>query len=242
MRSTAYEGVVGARITSVATEFVGDPSWVWGLASRDDDVRREALARHQALIKAAADALRWSNDVWARAGTPAPSEPHLAAEMDQARAAFRYHHGQTIMELTASAWGEDQELRDRHAPFVLLYLVWEGRYPDEWGAPASRLWSAWGRKASLLRALARGGVPETIRPRMTDLLTDVLRRRYRCKDWMYARLVRHIADDRFHERMRSLLADDDPNVRLRAEFLLHVAEHPQRQVRRTTWGRWLAAR
>ncbi|WP_053723333.1 hypothetical protein [Saccharothrix sp. NRRL B-16348] len=223
-------------------EFVGDPSWVWGLVSSDDAVRRQALARHQASIKAAAEALRWSNDVWARAGTPAPSEPHLAAEMDQARAAFRHHYGQTIMELTAPVWGDDRELRDRHAPFVLLYLDWEGRYPDDWGAPASRLWSAWGRKAVLLRALDKRGVPEAIRPGMTDLVADVVRRRYRCKDWLYARLVRHIADDRFDERMRALLVDDDPDVRLRAEFLLHVAAHPKPYVRQTTWGRWLAAR
>ncbi|WP_033442019.1 hypothetical protein [Saccharothrix sp. NRRL B-16314] len=223
----------------MAADSVEDPSWVWDLVARDEDVRRRALARHQASVKAAADALRWSNDVWARAGTPAPAEPRLAAEMDRARAAFRRHYGRTVMELTSPVWGADRELRERHAPFVLLYLDWEGRYPDDWGARASYLWSPWGRKQVLLRALEKGGVPETIRPRMTDLVTDVLRRPYRCKDWLYARLVRHIADDRFRERMRSLSEDPDPVVRRRAEFLLHVAEHPQPKVRQTTWGRWL---
>ncbi len=223
----------------MTTEFVGDPSWVWGLASRDDDVRRKALERHRALVEAAVRALHWSNDVWRRAGTPAPSEPHLAAEMDQARAAFRHHRGQTIFELTGSLHDDDPDLRERHAQFVLLYLVWEGRYPDDWRAPANNLWSPWGRKESLLRALGRDGVPEAIRSRMTDLITDVVRRPYRCKDWMYAVLVRHVADERFHERMRSLLEDDDPVVRLRAQFLLHVAAHPEVGVKRTSWRRWL---
>lgn len=226
----------------MATEFVGDTSWVWGLASRDDDVRRSALERHRTMVEAAAGALHWSNDVWRRAGTPAPGEPHLAAEMDQARAAFRYHRGQTIFELADSLYGDDSDLRERHAPFVLLYLVWEGRYPDDWRASANNLWSPWSRKESLLHALAKDGVPRAIRPQVTDLITDVVRRRHRCKDWMYAGLVRHIADERFHERMRSLLEDDDPVVRLRAEFLLHVAAHPELRLRRTTWARWLAAR
>ncbi|MFE9746373.1 hypothetical protein ACFYOT_15830 [Saccharothrix saharensis] len=226
----------------MATEFVGDPAWVWGLASRDDDVRGRALARHRELVEHARQALRWSNDVWARAGSPAPDQPHLAAEMDQAQAAFRYHRGQTIFGLTASLWDDDHEVRERHAPFVLLYLAWEGRYPDDWRADDNNLWSAWGRKESLLRTLAADGVPSTIRPQMTDLITDVVRRRYRCKDWMYAGLVRHVADDRFHERMRGLLGDDDPVVRLRAEFLLHVAAHPEAKVKRTTWRRWPAGR
>ena len=225
----------------MATEFVGDPSWVWGLASRDDAVRRQALQRHRALVEAAGQALNWSNDVWRRAGTPAPDEPHLAAEMDQARAAFRYHLGQTLFELTGSLHGDDPDLRERHAPFVLLYLAWEGRYPDDWRAPDNNLWSPWGRKESLLRAMGRDGVPESIRPQLTDLVTDVVRRRYRCKDWMYAGLVRHIADDGFHERMRGLSEDDDPVVRLRAEFLRHVAAHPEAPVKRVSWRRWLDA-
>lgn len=226
----------------MASRFVGDPSWVLGLASPDDDVRHRALARHQALIEGATRALYWSNDVWARAGTPVPSVPHLAAEMDQARAAFDHHRGRTIFALVDSLYDDDREVRERYAPFVLFYLRWEGQYPDDWRAEANNMWSAWGRKESVLRALDEDGVPEAIRPGMTDLLTDVVRRRHRCKDWVYAGLVRHVADERFHERMRSLMEDDDPVVRLRAEFLLHMARQPKPRVRRTTWRQWLASR
>ncbi|MFD1147953.1 hypothetical protein [Saccharothrix hoggarensis] len=223
----------------MATELVGDPAWVRGLVSRDDDVRREALDRHRELVKAAVDARHWSNDVLRRAGHVWPTEPHLAAEMDQALASRRYHRGQTIFELVGSLWDDDPEVRERYAPFVLLYLVWEGRYPDDWRAPGNNLLSPWGRKESVLRSLARDGVPESIRPQMPDLITDVVRRRYRCKDWMYAGLVRHVADDRFHERVRALAEDGDPVVRLRAEFLRHVAAHPGVRVKRVSWRRWL---
>ncbi len=224
----------------VTSEFAGDPSWVFGLASADDRVRARALTRHRRVVALALDAIHWSNRVWARAGTPAPAEPHLAAEMDQARSAFRHHHGQTVFALADRLWDEDPRVRERHAPFALLYLVWERRHPDDWRAPASNLWSPWGRKELVLRRLAGHGVPQAIRPQLTDLLTDVLRGPYRCKDWWYARLVHRIRDDRFDERMRGLLTDDNPLVRLRAEFLRHVADHPEPRVTRATWHRWLA--
>ncbi|WP_367131832.1 hypothetical protein [Saccharothrix sp. HUAS TT1] len=223
----------------MASEFVGDPSWVRGLVSCDDNVRRNALERHRALIEGATSALRWSNDVWRRAGRPAPDEPHLSAEWDQATASHRYHVGQTIFGLVDSLWDDDSEVRERHAPFVLFYLVWEGRYPDDWRAPENNMWSAWGRKEVILRRMGEAGVPEAIRPQLTDLITDVVRRRHRCKDWMYAGLVRHLGE-RVRDRMRELLDDGDPLVRLRAEFLLHVAAHPGVKVSRKSWQRWLA--
>ncbi|MBB5867018.1 hypothetical protein F4553_000397 [Allocatelliglobosispora scoriae] len=117
--------------------------WTYDLISPDEAVRRRALARHQALLAAAAEALHWSNRVWAQAGTPAPAEPHLAAEMDQARADRRWHEGQTI-------FGAHDAFFDRwtgpayplpYAPYVALYLRWEMEHPDEWGARESNRWS-----------------------------------------------------------------------------------------------------
>jgi hypothetical protein len=207
--------------------------------SRDDGIRRNALERHRSSIEEAFDGLRRMNDIRARTGSFAPAEPHLAAEMDQARAAFRYNGNQTLFGLLDSLWDDDQEVRERYAPFVLLYLVWEGRCPDDWREPANNMWSAWGRKESVLHALAKRGVPAAIRPQVTDLVVDVVRRRYRCKDWMYAGLVRHVGDEWFHERVRGLLLDDEPVVRQRAEFLLHVAAHAEVRVTRKSWRWWL---
>ncbi|WP_330275280.1 hypothetical protein OG205_06270 [Lentzea sp. NBC_00516] len=75
-----------------------------------------------------------------------------------------------------------------------------------------------------------------------ELLLDVLHRPYRCKDWMYALLVRHVDDADFRDRLASLAGADDPLVRLRVQFLLHLADHPEQGITRKTWGRWLESR
>jgi hypothetical protein len=222
------------------SEFIGDPSWVFELVSTDDRVRGRALARHQSLITAASEANRWVNRVWAQAGTPAPEQPRLAAEMAQARAAHRHYLGQTIFELVGRLWDENPEIREQHAPFALLYLTWERRHPAEWHARASNAWSPWSRKEGVLRNLAKHGIPDVIMPRLTDLVVDVVRHPYRCKDWLYAPLIRRLRTGEFDQRLRDLHAAADPMVRSRAEFLRYVADNPALKVTRRTFARWLA--
>jgi hypothetical protein len=101
------------------------------------------------------------------------------------------------------------------------------------------MWSPWGTKEDLLRALGRNGVPEEVRPQVTDLIVAALQRPYRCKDWGYARLVRHVSDAQFISRIETLLDADDPLIRLRAQFILHVVEHPAHNITRMSWERWL---
>jgi hypothetical protein len=111
--------------------------WVFDLIARDDLVRRRALVRHQALLTAASEANHWSNRVWAEAGTPTPVELHLAAEMDQARAAYHWHCQQTIFGQIDAFWSAERAdlvARSMYAPFAVLYLQWEARYPQEWGS------------------------------------------------------------------------------------------------------------
>ncbi|MFI6760033.1 hypothetical protein ACIBF5_12935 [Micromonospora sp. NPDC050417] len=221
----------------------GNQSWVFDLTASDNVLRHRALTRHQALLAAASEALHWSNRVWEQAGTPAPTEPHLAAEMDQARAEFRWHRERTILG-PISAFFEsersDSVARLLYAPYLVLYLRWEADYPQEWSAPGSWMWSPWGTKEVLLRELDRGGVPEQVRRQIGDLIVSALERPYRCKDWMYGRLVRHVLDVPFVSRVEALLDAEDPLVRLRAQFILHVARHPQRAVKRVSWQHWLS--
>lgn len=219
---------------------MGGKSWVFDLIATDEAVRRRALARHQASIAAAAEALRWSNAVWAQAGTPAPTEPRLSAEMDQARAAQRWHTDQTIFGLVSGFYSNDPVVKEIHAPFAVLYLLWERRYPDEWRPDASNMWSPWGRKEDLLDAMVRRGVPDDVKPALTDLFIEVLQSPYRCKDWMYAGLVRHLHDERFTARIAALADAKDPLTRLRAQFILWVAALPEPRVTRNTWRMWLA--
>lgn len=109
-------------------------------------VVQPALMRHQALAARSAGGLHWSNQVWMQAGVPVPEEPHVAAEMDQARADHRWHRSQTIFGyldafFAADPW--DIAVRTMYWPFVTLYLQWETLYPGDWCSPDSNLWSPW---------------------------------------------------------------------------------------------------
>ncbi|MET9224485.1 hypothetical protein [Lentzea sp. NPDC003310] len=117
---------------------------------------------------------------------------------------------------------------------VALYLRWETRFPDEWRH--SDVCSAWTRKGALLTHLGKHGAPPEARREAADLLLDVLHRPYRCKDWMFARLVRHV-DCR--DRLAGLADADDLTVRLRARFLLDLADRPGLNITRKTWPAWL---
>ncbi len=221
----------------------GDYSWTSDLIAPDDEVRHRALRRQQALVATAAEALRRYNGVWAQAGTPAPSEPHLVAQMDQARADFGWHRDQSLegpVEAFCLSGPGDPAAELLYAPYAVLSLQWETSYPSEWGARESWMWSPWTGKEVLLRRLDRGGVPDPVRSQVADLVLAAVRRPYRCKDWMYAPLVRHIRDDAFVSRLDAMLDADDPLVRLRARFVGQVAAHPQRRVKRVSWRRWLA--
>jgi len=217
-------------------------SWAFDLIAPDDAVRARALARHQALVEGSGAALRWTNRVWREAGTPLPTQPHLAAEMDQARADQRWHHDQTLfghLDRFLDADLEDEVAHALYGPFVVLYLRWEACHPAEWRSPASDLWSPWSRKEVVLRRLGRFGVPEGMRPDVANLVITALHRQYRCKDWMYAQLVPHVADSGFRARVSALLHAPDPVIGLRARFVLDIADQPERRVTRATWRRWL---
>lgn len=225
-------------------EFTGPDvgAWVFDLIASDDLVRHRALTRHRELVARSLNALHWSNRVWMQAGTPAPEQPHLAAEMDQARADQRWHHGQTIfgyLDAFLDADPRDTAIRAMYWPFVVLYLRWEACYPDEWRSRYSSPCSPWTFKEVVLGALGRHGVPEEMRPNAADLIITAIQRPYRCKDWMYALMVRHVADMEFHDRVTALTRADDPFARLRAQFVIDLVRYPERKITRKTWRRWL---
>ncbi|WP_410812184.1 hypothetical protein [Micromonospora sp. 067-2] len=222
----------------------GDYSWLFDLVAIDPVTRHHALARHQALIAAASDALHRSNGLWAAHYRSRSSQTRLAAAVDQARADFRWHEQQTIygpLHAFREATDGDRAARALWAPFAALYLRWEAEYPDEWGAPESWMWSRWGTKEGLLRRLDRGGLPRVVQPQVAELILAALGRPYRCKDWLYACLVRHLDDPLLLHGVEMMTSADDPLVRLRAQFVLYVATHPEQATTRTSWRRWLDA-
>ena len=203
------------------------------LIDPDDVVRHRALAEHQEFLRAAAAALKQQNRIWAETQSWSPDEPHRTAAMDQARAAFRWNLEQTIFgKMLAAGPGS--------VAHAIVFLRWENEYPQEWRAPDSYLWSPWGYKESVLQRLDRDGMPAEFRQPVADLVIVAAGRAYRCKDWRYARLVRHLSGTDLLDRLTSLRASGDDLVRLRAEFLTDVSKHPGRALNRTTWRRWLA--
>ncbi|MEW2432075.1 hypothetical protein AB0877_29035 [Micromonospora sp. NPDC047644] len=203
----------------MSAEVHGDYFWTFDLAATDHVVRRRALARHQALVAAAREGLR---------GWNAPEAIALYRR--------RTIHGPVNTFLDSAPHDGTEAL---WAPFAVLYLRWEADYPTEWGVPESRMHSPWATKDVLLRRFERGGLPEGTRPDIAELVLSALRRPYRCKDWMYARLVPRL-DPSFLDRVAALTTADEPLVRLRAQFVLEAAESPERRVTRVSWQRWLS--
>lgn len=95
-------------------------------------------------------------------------------------------------------------------------------------------------KEGLLGGMVRRGVPDDVKPHLTDLFIEVLQGPYPCKDWMYAGLVHHLHNAPFTARIEALADAEDPLIRWRAQFILWVAARPEQRIKRVTWRRWLA--
>ena len=191
---------------------------MYGLVSPDDVVRGYALARHRDLIAQAGEALHRGNWHWSRTGYG-----DMLAAAQAAYAEMRALQGATIFGMTAVP------------EFAVLYLRWEVDFPHEWGAAEVNMWSPWSRKEGLLRKFGRDGVPDEIKVPIADLLDAVLRRPYRCKDWMYAQVARHVD---YIGRLEAL----QRQRLLRAEFIRYVIDNPRVHITRKTWARWLDRR
>lgn len=194
---------------------IGRDAWMFELTSHDDVVRDRALARHQGLVASC-------SGVTFGSGGDRTIFWYLDALWN---AESRY------AAVTPELW-----------PFVALYLRWETRFPGQWGSRESNACSPWTVKEVTLGHLGRNGLPAEARPEAADLLVDAIHRPYRCKDWAYPVLVRHVAGAAFRDRLALLSGADDPLVALRARFLLHLADHPEAGVNRKTWRNWLDGR
>ena len=216
----------------------GDDALVFDLIAADDRVRHHALSRHQALLSEAGEALHRANRI-----PLLTTKPHRIAARDQALADMSRHSAQTLQgrfEAFLAADPDDVEVTSRWTPVAVLFVRWEARFPGEWRAPDSWMWSPWTAKESLLRRLDRDGIPEVARADMVDLIGAALERPYRCKDWMFACLAHHFGDDpSFRARIRALVAGGDAVTRERALFVSHAARHPETVITRTSWARWL---
>jgi hypothetical protein len=196
-----------------------DQPWVFDLVSTDQARRAAALARHGALLAEAMQSRQRANDIRARQGWNRAAENTVQRRLDLTLNGL----------ISAFCRAEDPAVRAHYAPYAVLYLRWEERFLPE--LRTSWTCSPWTTKEVVLRDFSRNGVPAEQEPDLAELTVAALRRPYRCKDWMYAGLLRHVAPPA--ERIAEL---DDA----RAGFVRHVLAHPELTVTRFTYPRWLA--
>ncbi|MFC0532155.1 hypothetical protein [Phytohabitans kaempferiae] len=160
----------------------------------------------------------------------------LVAEDGQRRDAARARHRTLVDDARVE---HSLYARIGDATFATLFLAWEARYPEEWRDPGTWWGSPWTAKVGVLSRFGEAGVPPELDIELTELVAAAVARRYRCKDWLYARVVRHLPGPLLDLALAPLADAPDPLTRLRVRFLLDVARDPERRVSRRTWGQWL---
>jgi hypothetical protein len=219
-------------------------SYVFDLTNSHARRRRRALERHAQHVEDVLDALTRQNEIWRQAGgNRAPTNPGLAAAMDQVGAEGRDASAHTLPGIVymflQTRWNAASRADyERLAPYAVLYLQWETLFPEEWRE--ANLYSPWKTKKQVLRGFAKAGAPQACQGQLIELLAAAIRREHRCEDGGYPALARRVDGP----ELRSMLADaagsTDPLVRLRAEYVLWVAENPRAPVTVAGWRRWLA--
>lgn len=202
--------------------------WAYGLIASDPADRAAALVR-------LADVERTTQDAWDRLNRTWRRRYSLGR-----RAADRNYREVLRYSLPGGLW-------DRPAgsdivawpglPYVLLFLEWEARYPQEWTRHAK----AWGAKQRLIRDVAVAHQDETVRTKLVDLIEIVVQRPYRCKDREYVRVARAVDSDDLRGRLETAVRSDTPWARRHAGYVLWLLDHPEVPNTRHVWRTWLAA-
>jgi hypothetical protein len=222
-----------------------DADYVFNLISPDSERRAAAVARDAALVEDFQRALARHNELWFIAGKSwQPKDAAVHAAMDQARAAMsaaksRTLHGIAGKFIDARRLGGPDD-HERLAPYAVLFLRWENTYPDQWrGARASG--APWRRRKHVLRRFIRGGVPAHVRGDVIELVAQAIAREHRCEDGGFAALARLVNGAELHSTLIAAEAADDPLIRLRAQYVRWVVDHPAAPVTTAGWRRWLAS-
>ena len=192
--------------------------WVHELVDDRPAVRARALARHRRLLGRA----RHHGHGGAWTGTLA----------DPVRA---------FTSLVPPSWSSapgthDPEGYARLAPYGLLFLQWEQRFPEEWRS-AGWPFSPWSEKEAVLHAFCVAEPTPLTRPALEDLLIAAVRRTQRCQDRWYWSLARRIDTPGLRGRLAEAAAESE-TARLRAGFVLWLLDHPGQATGSAAWLRW----
>ncbi|MEV2256200.1 hypothetical protein AB0I94_37535 [Streptomyces sp. NPDC050147] len=202
--------------------------WAYGLIASDPAERAEALRRLAVAERNTQDAWDRFTKTWRRRF----SLGRMAASRNYEKVR-RYSLPDGLWDRPA---GSDI-VTWPGLPYVLLFLEWEARYPQEWTRHAK----AWGAKESLLRDVAVAHHDETVRTKLVDLIEIVVQRPYRCKDREYVRVARAVDSDDLRGRLETAARSDNPWARRHAGYVLWLLDHPEVPNTRHVWRIWLAS-
>lgn len=202
--------------------------WAFGLIASDPAERAAALVRLADAERNTQDALDRYNRAWRR----------------------RYSLGRQVAHrnyLKALRYSLPGGLWDRPAgpdistwpglPYVLCFLEWEARYPQEW----TRYAKSWGTKEDLIRDVAAAHHDETVRSKLVELIETVVQRPYRCKDREYVRVARAVDSEDLRSRLERAARSDNPWAQRHAGYVLWLLDRPEVPNTRHVWRTWLAA-
>ncbi|MFB7499309.1 hypothetical protein ACFC09_32265 [Streptomyces sp. NPDC056161] len=202
--------------------------WAFGLIASDPAERAAALVRLADAERNTQDARDRYNQTWRRRyslGRQAARRNYLEARR---------------CSLPGGLWdrpaGSDIGMWPG-LPYVLLFLEWEARYPQEWTRHAK----AWGTKERLIRDVAAAHLDETVRTKLVELVETVVQRPYRCKDREYARVARAVDSDDLRSRLEVASRSDNPWACRHAGYVLWLLDRPEVPNTRHVWRIWLAA-
>jgi hypothetical protein len=184
--------------------------WVYELVDVRPGVRAAALDRHRSLM----------------GGTVADGRSGTLVDLVSAITRYSY-----------DADAVSPQTFERLAPYGVLFLQWELRFPVEWrdGWP----YSPWSAKEAVLNTFCvRGPTPQT-GPALADLLIAAVGRTQRCQDRWYCRLARRIETPQLRTRLAAAAAGASEQTQLRARFVLWVLDHPDEGTGSAAWRRWL---
>lgn len=216
--------MAGPRDTTVAVDTTWETrlGWTAGLVADDPVVRTRARRRLVAMRRLMHTALRRYNEVWSRQDDP---ERQSRWEHYRLRQSFSFPEGLGLKEPLGTWPG---------LPYLIRYLEWEVRYPDEWFATAKN----WTAKEVLLRHLTRefADLPVAAKRHLVELIVLVIRRDYHVEDVSWARLARAVDLPDFRQRLAGVDDGSSSIPAKRARFLLWLLDHPEApQLRRTHW-------
>ena len=210
--------------------------WAFGLIADDPAERAVALVRLSVARQYVHDALAQFNEMWRLTLLLGASEQYQERAFLEASRTYCQVRSHSLPD---GLWGRPAAT-DVTAwpglPYLLLFLEWEARFPQEWTRHAK----AWGTKQGLIRDLAVAHQDEVVRAKLVDLIEIVVRRAYRCKDREYVRVARVLDGDDLRGRLESAASSVDPRSRCHAGYVLRLLDCPELPNTPRVWRSWVA--